>query len=534
MRGHSGDEFEVENMTNYRSRFRMALAANAILLALLALAVAAWWRMRSPPIAPHAEAAASTSAPAAADPPSVAAEMAGPALGPVQLSPQRLQSIGVKTGEVESRTVDDRISTTGNVTVDETKLAYVQLRFSGYLQKVYIDSTYQYVRRGQPLFTIYSPDLVSTEREYLLARQNQRQLARSADPEVARDANSLVRAASARLAQWGIPEREINRLESSGKVQQALEIDSPATGYITEREALPGKYADPSTRLYTIADLSTVWVYAQVFQNDLGRIKAGDPATLTVDTYPGRAFSGRVDFVYPDIDMSTRTARVRLKFANPDLKLMPGMFVSAALEVPMGRHEVIPASGVLQTGTRQIVFVDHGGGSLEPREVELGARVGDDYIVLKGLKVGERIVTSANFLIDSESQLQAALGSFAPPPPGAGAAAAANVPHAAIELTTEPTPPQPGGNKLRVKLSDANGSPVTGAQVTATFYMAAMPAMGMAAMRVSASLADRGGGAYAGSVTLPSGGTWQVTLVAQKNGATVASQQLSLDAAGGM
>ena len=200
----------------------------------------------------------------------------------------------------------------------------------------------------------------------------------------------------------------------------------------------------------------------------------------------------------------------------------------------MGRHEVIPASGVLQTGTRQIVFVDHGEGNLEPREVELGARVGDDYVVLKGLKDGERIVTSANFLIDSESQLQAALGTFTPPPPGVGAAAASNGPRAVIELATDPNPPQRGRNGLRVKLADANAAPIGGAQVTATFYMAAMPAMGMAAMRVSAQLTDRGGGAYEGPVELPSGGTWQVTLVAQKSGETLATKRLSLDATGSM
>ena len=518
-------------MTNHRSRFQVALVATAVLLAPLVLAAAWWWHARWSASQPHAE--TSSIVPAATSP-GPASEPTEPALGAVQLSPQRLQSIGVKTGEVESRLVNDRIATTGNVAVDETKLAYVQVRFTGYIQKVYVASTYQYVRRGQPLFTIYSPDLVATEREYLLARQSQRQLRRSPDPEVTRDAASLVHAAAARLAQWGIPEREIKRLESSGKVQQALEIDSPARGYITEREALPGRYADPGTRLYTIADLSTIWVFAQVFQNDLGRVKVGDPATLTVDTYPGRTFSGRVDFIYPDIDRTTRTARVRLKFANPDLKLIPGMFVNVSLEVPMGRQEVIPASGVLQTGTRQIVFIDHGGGYLEPREVVLGARVGDDYIVLEGLKVGERIVTSANFLIDSESQLQAALGSFAPAPPAAGGAAAATAPRAAIELATDPTPPQRGDNRLRVTLAGPNGAPIPGAQVTATFFMAAMPAMGMAATRVSARLEDRGGGAYEGTVKLPGSGTWQVTLIARKNGATLATRQLSLDASGGM
>lgn len=521
-------------MTNYRSRFRMALAANAVTLALLVAAAVWWWRAPSPSSSLHSESSTRVSAPAALDPPSHRKLSAGPGLGPVQLSSQRLQSIGVKTGEVESRLVDDRIATTGNVAVDETKVAYVQVRFSGYIEKVYVDSTYRHVKRGQPLFTIYSPDLVATEREYLLARQTQRQLARSADPEVTRDAASLVRAAAARLAQWGIPEREIRRLESSGRVQQALEIDSPAAGYVTEREALPGKYADPGTRLYTIADLSTIWVFAQVFQNDLGRIKVGDRATLTVDTYPGRTFSGRVDLIYPQIDMTTRTARVRLKFSNPDLKLMPGMFVDVSLDIPLGRHEVIPAGGVLQTGTRQIVFVDHGEGRLEPRQVELGARVGDDYIVLEGLKAGERIVTSANFLIDSESQLQAALGSFVPPPPGAAAASTVSAPQARMELSTDPNPPQRGSNRLRVTLAGTNGTPIAGAQLTATFLMPAMPAMGMAARRTSAKLAGRGGGTYVGSIELPSGGTWRVTLTAQKKGKTLASRELSLNVAGGM
>lgn len=522
-------------MTNDRSRFHGVLAIIAVLLALVTFPGAWWWHKQSSRPPAHTESSAAVFAPAAVGPsmPSTALEPTAPALGPLQLSPQRLQSIGVKIGEVESRIIDDRMVTTGNVAVDETKLSYVQMRFAGYVQKVYVDSTYRYVRRGQPLFTIYSPDLVSAEREYLLARQNQIQLARSTDPEVARDASALTRAASARLAQWGIPEREIRRLDSSGQVRQALEIDSPATGYVTEREALPGKYADPGTRLYTVADLSTIWVFAQIFQNDLGRIRAGDSATLSVDTYPGRTFSGHVDFIYPEVDMTTRTARVRLEFANPGLKLMPGMFVNVSLELPMGRHEVIPASGVLQTGTRQIVFVDRGDGNLEPREVALGTRVGDDYIVLEGLKTGERIVTSANFLIDSESQLQAALGSFAPSPPAPGRAAAASAPQAALELSADPTPLQTGSNRLRVTLTGANGAAVVGAKVIATFLMPGMPAMGMPAKRASAALADRGGGAYQGTIELPSAGTWQVSLVAQKNGATIATRQLSIDAAEG-
>ncbi|MGH9709069.1 MAG: efflux RND transporter periplasmic adaptor subunit, partial [Candidatus Acidiferrales bacterium] len=449
-------------------------------------------------------------------------------------SAQRLQSIGVKTGEVQRKPVADEIHTTGNVAVDETKLAYVQVRFSGYIDKVFADATYQYVRKGQPLFTIYSPELVATEREYLVAKQDQQHVAQSTVPGVASGAASLLDASAQRLTQWGVPEQEIARLESTGKVQQELEVDSPVSGYITERNALPSVAVQPEMRLYTIADLSTVWVQAQVFQNDLGRIKVGDPAALTVDSYPSRIFSGRVDFMYPQVDMNTRTANVRIIYSNPGLLLKPGMFVNVNLNVPMGRQLVIPATGVLQSGTRQIVFVDRGDGYLEPRDVQLGARVGDDFIVVKGLKPGERIVTSANFLVDSESQLQAALGSFVPPPPGAGAASAINAPQSNVELSSDPNPSRKGSNTFRVKLTDANGSPISGAEVTVTFFMPAMPAMGMAAMRSPVILSDKGNGAYEGSGQLGSGGTWQVTILARKNGRTIASKQLSVTAAGGM
>ncbi len=524
-------------MTNYRSAFRATLALSLLLAFGMAFLLWRWHAEHSTGATAQRSQGASAATSDTKD--SVGQTTATPAdtpLVPVQLTPQRLQSIGVKTGLVEAKRVEDEVRTVGNVEVDETRLAYVQVRFPGWIQKVFADSTYQHVRRGQPLFTIYSPDVVTTEHEYLLAKQNRNELAQSSVPGVASGAASLLDAAAERLKQWEVPDREIAQLESTGKVRRELEIDSPVSGYITERNALPNMYVQPETKLYTVADLSTVWVYAEVFQNDIARIKIGDPATVTTDAYPGRAFNGRVNFMWPQVDMTTRTQRVRLVFSNPDMKLTPGMFVNVRLRIPMGRHLTIPASGVLQSGTRQMAFVDHGGGYLEPREVELGARVGDEFIVQKGLKPGERIVTSANFLVDSESQLQAALGSFAPPPPGAGAAAAMNAPstQANIEFTTVPSPPHKGDNTLRVKLTDNQGAAVAGAQVTVTFFMSAMPAMGMAAMRTVSKLSDKGGGNYEGQGKLESGGTWQVTIVAQKNGQTLLSKQLAVSAEGGM
>jgi RND family efflux transporter MFP subunit len=516
-------------MKTYRTGFVLAICGNIMLALVLA---GLWLHYRgikpSPDIVPETP-ISTAEASQAPTPPS-----SNETLVPVQISAQRLQSIGVKTGNVERKLVEDEIRTTGTVAIDETKLAYVQLRFSGFIEKVFVDATFQNIRKGQPLFTIYSPELVATEREYLVAKQNQQQVAQSTVPGVASTAASLLDAASERLKQWGVPQQEVARLESTGQVQQQLEFDSPVSGYITERNALPSVAVQPEMRLFTVADRSSVWVQAQVFQNDLGRIKIGDPATLTVSTFPSRVFRGLVDFIYPQLDMDTRTAKVRIVFSNSDLQLKPGMFVNVALKVPMGRQLVIPATGVLQSGTRQIAFVKRSDEYLEPREVELGPRVGDDFVVLKGLKAGEQIITSANFLIDSESQLQAALGSFVPPPPGAGATSAMNVPQAYADLTSDPSPPHKGSNVFRVKLTDTNGASISGAEVSITLSMPAMPEMGMAAMRTPVTLNDKGNGVYEGSGDLGSGGTWQTTILAKKNGQTIASKQLSMNATGGM
>jgi RND family efflux transporter MFP subunit len=458
-------------------------------------------------------------------------------LVPIQLTPERMQSIGVKTGTVESKQLSDDIRATGTVDINERLLSYVQVRFPGYIRKVFANATYQYVRKGEPLFTIYSPDLVATQQEYLLARQNQKTLSASTVDGVASGAESLSDAAEQRLEQWDVPESEIAKLKETGKPVTNLTINSPVAGYITERNALPNMFVEPSTRLYTVADLSRVWLYAQIFQNDVGRVKPGDAAQITVDSYPGRTFSGQVEEILPQVDMTTRTVRVRIAMANPGLKLKPGMFVNVDLKTSLGRQLVVPASAVFQSGIRQLVFLNHGNGNLEPKEITIGPRVGDDLVVLKGLEAHQSIVTSASFLIDSESQLQAAAGSFVPPPPGAGSnAPPANAPAAQtnIDFTTDPNPPNKGVNTFRVHLTGAGNAPVTGAEVTVTFFMPSMPAMGMAAMNTTAKLTDKGNGLYEGNGSLGSGGTWQVNISVQKNGQVIATKQLHVNSTGGM
>jgi RND family efflux transporter MFP subunit len=523
-------------MRNYRKPFVLALIGNILLVSVLA---AIWWTARRPgtPQSAAVSSASVATQPGESNSPGSAPPKETP-LAPLQLSPERMQSIGVKFGSVERKSVQDEIRATGTVAIDEARLSYVQTRISGHIEKVFADATYQYVKKGQRLFTIHSPELVVAEREYLLAKQNANNLAQSSVPGVASGVASLLDSSRERFEQWDIPELEISRLESTGQVSDALEIDSPVSGFITERNALPNLNVQPDTRLYTIADLSTVWVLAQIFQNDLGRVRVGAPTLLTVDSYPGRTFRGKVDFIYPDVDMTTRTARARLVFSNPGLTLTPGMYVNVVLQLPLGNQLVIPTSGVLQSGTRQIVFVDRGAGYLEPREVQLGPQAGDQYIVLKGLKSGERIVTSANFLVDSESQLQAAIGSFVTPPPGTGAPSTENVPavqpavHA--EFLTEPSTPRKGTNLYRVKLTGADGAPIAGAQVSVRSYLPGMPQMGMAAINVATPLSEKVGGTYEGRLTLESGGTWQITVTAIKNGNAVATKQLSINVEGGM
>src|SRR6202046_2697798 len=447
-------------------------------------------------------------------------------LAPLRITPERRQLIGLKFAAVLRKDVSDRLETTGNIEADERLQGYVQTRFAGWIEKVFANSTYQYVHRGQPLFTIYSPDLMSTESEYLLAIEARKRVSHSSVADVTSDASSLVDSAAERLKLWGVSPREIVRLERERTVRRAVEIDSPMSGYIVERNALPNMYVQPDARLFTITDLSKVWIYAAVFQDEIGKVRQGDPATVTVDSYPGMSFDGRVDFIQPQIDPMTRTAKVRCEFNNPKGQLLPGMFAHVALDLPMGEQTVIPDTAVLRTGTHNVAFIDRGDGYLTPAEVELGQHVGDEFIGLKGLAAGQQIVSSANFLIDSESQLQAAAGAFVPPPPGVGANAAGPasemVLQASIEFTSDPNPMVRGHNKVIVTLRDSKGAPITGAQVTASFYMAAMPAMGMAARHAQGPAVDQGNGTYAANIELPSGGTWSLTITATKEGHPIA------------
>ena len=460
-------------------------------------------------------------------------------LVPVQLTPERMQSIGVKTGTVEYKQLNDDIRATGTVDINERLLSYVQVRFPGYIRKVFANATYQYVRKGEPLFTIYSPDLVATQQEYLLARQNQKTLGASTVDGVASGAESLSAAAEQRLQQWEVPQSEIAKLKETGKPVTDLTINSPVSGYITERNALPNMYAEPSTKLYTVADLSRVWVYAQVFQNDIGRIKPGDAAQITVDSYPGRTFSrsDRRDPAASGYDNAHRPCAAGDRESRAQAEAgHVRQCRSENQSRPPARRPCIGGLPVRHTTT----------GFPRSRQRQSGAERSHCSVLAsamtsscsKGLQPHQSIVTSANFLIDSESQLQAAAGSFVPPPPGAGGNARTGKCACCCagehRFHDRSQSSAKGQQCLSRETDRAGGAPITGAEVTVTFYMAAMPAMGMAAMNTTAKLTDKGDGLYEGSGSLGSGGTWQVTITVQKNGQVIATKQLRVNATGGM
>jgi len=467
-----------------------------------------------------------------------------PALVPVQLSAQRMQEIGVTTAVAAVKPLSDNLQAPGNVEINEERLSYVQTRFPGWIQRVFANATYQYVRKGQPLFTIYSPDLVSSEQEYLLARKNQAAFSQSmhtasghgdsAHTMPHQEAGWLVQAATQRLEQFGVAPEEIASLEKTGKEQREVTVYSPVSGFITERMALPNAYVQPETKLYTIADLGTVWVYANVAQAKIGRVRSGDRASVTIDAYPGKLFGARVDQILPQVDQVTRTVRVRLVLANPGLTLKPGMYASVDIAADLGRQLVVPGSAVLHSGQSAVAFVDRGGGNLEPRTVTTGPQVDGDIVILSGLKAGDRVVSSANFLIDSEAQLQSASQNFTPASPAPLSNPPQSGDNLAITFSSQPSPLRTGRNTLRVTIADASGKPASGMQLQAALFMPAMPQMGMAAMHAEATLSDRGGGLYEGVIDVPMGGTWQLTITATRAGKLLAAKKLSVTTSGGM
>ena len=334
--------------------------------------------------------------------------------GTVKISSTKQQLIGVRTDTVKREPLKRTIRAVAQVQIDETKIARIHMKIAGWVDKVYVDFIGKLVRKDQPLFSLYSPDLVATQQEYLIARRAEKDLGTAPFQEVSRGSEALLGAARQRLRLWDMSEEQIRRLDETGDVSRTTTMYSPIDGFVLKREVFERTYITPETELYEIADFSTVWVNAEIYEFEVPYVKVGQYAQMTLSYFPGKTYTGNVVYIYPTVDPVTRTVRVRLEFPNPDFELKPDMFADVRLNIAYGTQTVVPQEAVLDSGNEQIVFVAMGDGYFEPRKVELGPRLGDRIVILFGLKVGETVVTSGNFLIDSESRLKNAMAGMKP------------------------------------------------------------------------------------------------------------------------
>jgi Cu(I)/Ag(I) efflux system membrane fusion protein len=346
----------------------------------------------------------------------------------IKISPEKVQKLGVRTEAAQRRTLERAVRAAGRIEPDERRLFAITPKFEGYVERLHVNVTGQPVAKGQPLFEVYSPDLVSAQREYAIAAQGVASL-RDAGASAQAGMKQLAESGLQRLKNWDISEEQIRALVKSGETQRTLTLRSPVTGIVMEKKAVQGMRFMPGEALYQIADLSTVWVVADVFEQDIGLVKTGAAAQVKISAYPDQQFAGKVSYIYPTLNPETRTVSVRVELANPGLLLKPAMFAQVELAVSTkGPVVTVPLSAVIDSGTRQLVLLQQGEGRFEPRSVKLGAR-SDSYVeVLDGVQEGEQVVVAANFLIDAESNLKAAVGGFsaspAPAPQGTTGAGA--------------------------------------------------------------------------------------------------------------
>jgi Cu(I)/Ag(I) efflux system membrane fusion protein len=331
----------------------------------------------------------------------------------VQISPERQQLIGVKFGTVEMRPLEKVIRTVGSVDYDEKRLVTVSPKIGGWIEDLFADFTGRYVRKGDPLLTIYSPELVSTQEEYLLALRAKKDLIKSPFSEVAGSGNSLAESAKRRLKLWDMTDDQIRILEETGQPKKTVTLYSPFSGFVLEKNVYKGMNVMPGMALFKLADLSVVWLYADIYEYELPFVRLGQLATIQLSYLPGETFTGKVVYIYPSLNPETRTAKVRFEFPNPHGNLKPEMYANVEIKVHLGQKLTIPDGAIIDTGLRQLAIVDKGNGYFEPREVQVGSKMDGYYDVIKGLKPGERVVSSANFLIDSESKLKVAVGAMA-------------------------------------------------------------------------------------------------------------------------
>lgn len=350
----------------------------------------------------------------------------------LKISAEKIQKMGVKAEPARLQALDKSVRASGRIEIDESRTYTVTAKFEGYIERLHVNTTGQPVGRGQPLFEVYSPELVSAQREYAIAAQGVGQL-KEAGGEAQSAMKQLADSSLQRMKNWDISDEQIKALAQSGNARRTLTFRAPVAGIVTEKKAVQGMRFMPGEMLYQIADISSVWVQADVFEQDIAAVHVGQKAKIRINAYPGEVFEGRIAYVYPTLKAETRTVPVRIELANPKGRLKPAMFAEVDIPVAGAASVVtVPNSAVIDTGKRQVVIVQLGEGRFEPRSVKLGARGGEFAQVLEGVSEGERVVTSANFLIDAESNLKAALGGMQKADSASAEAKPAAVGHQAV------------------------------------------------------------------------------------------------------
>lgn len=330
--------------------------------------------------------------------------------GVVKISPEKIQKIGVRTEIAKARTLKRTIRTVGYVDYDETRIYTVNTKYDGWIEKLYVNATGQEVSKGQPLLDIYAPDLVAAQEEYFIAQELKEQTKDSPFKDITSGSASLEEATARRLKFWDVTEGQLKELKKRGEITKTMTVYSPVHGVVVEKEALQGKKTMSGEALYKVADISTVWLYADLYEQDLASVRVGSSAKIAFNAFPGQVSWGKVVYLYPYLQNETRTAKVRIELPNPRFRFRPAMYANVEMDVSEGSGVAVPEDAVIETGERQVVIIDRGEGKFEPRNVVIGPR-GDGFVLITaGVKVGERVVTSANFLIDSESSLRAAIG----------------------------------------------------------------------------------------------------------------------------
>ncbi len=453
-------------------------------------------------------------------------EPATPARGEVTIDARRQQLIGVRTALVQRTSISQEVRAAGIVRYDETRQAEISTKVDGWIRDLRADYTGRTISRGERLFTLYSPQLLTAQNEYLLARRGHSRAADAELPSVREYADRLVEAARERLLRWDLTAADIEDLEQRGQATDTVPFRSLVGGTIVEKMAVEGMRVMAGMTLFRVADLSVVWVEADVPEQDIAVIRVGQPANVTLDAYPDEPLVGKATYVYPTVDEKTRTAKVRFQFANRGGRLKPGMFATVHLTGRGTTGLTVPADAVLEAGPDQLVFIALGEGRFEPRPVKVGRRIGDQVEIASGLNEGELVATGAAFFLDSESQLRAAVQSYQSPP--GEAAPTAPVQRLDISFRAQPDPPRTGENTFEVTVRDPSGQPIPDADVSVTFFMPAMPTMNMPAMRNQTKLPPAGGGVYRGSGEVMMAGRWDVTVDVTRGGQRLGSRQFAV------